>query len=151
MPDESSGQIQETLARIERELSLLREALSLLGLKGCSQCGRFFRASDGGALFDGGEPVCLECVEGWWEQRRQQLCVKDREIIERRLVNWLVNHHDAKLVLKPTPAAAGSMQIIAGCVQCDGAGTVAGRRCSACDGRGTVWLVVPTRDKAKGS
>jgi len=150
MSGESSGQLTETLARIERELSLLRAALSLAGLKHCSRCGKFFRASDPGALFDGGEPVCVECVEGWWEQRRQELCVKDREIIERRLVNWLVNHHDARLMLQPTQAAAGSMQIIAGCVQCDGAGTIAGRQCSACGGRGTVWLVLPSWDKAKG-
>src|SRR5271165_3285596 len=150
MSGDLSKQLKETLARIERDLSLLQEALPLVGLKRCSQCGKFFRSSEPGALFDGGEPVCLECVEEWWVQRRQQLCVKDREVLERRLLSWLVNHHDAKLTLEPTQAAAGSMQIVAGCVQCDGAGTVGGRRCSACGGRGTVWLVVPKREDVRG-
>ncbi len=147
--DDLPEQLRETLARVEREQGLLQEALFLVGLKRCSQCGRFFRSSEPGALFDGGESVCVDCVERWWEQRRQQLCVKDREVIERRLVNWLVNHHGAKLAPQLTEATAGSMQIVAGCVQCDGLGTVAGRRCSSCGGRGTVWLVVPKREDVK--
>jgi hypothetical protein len=150
MPGESSEQLLETLAGIEKELCRLREALTLVGLRRCSQCGKFFLSSEPGALFEGGEPVCLACVEGWWVERRQKLCVKERDVIERRLVNWLANHHNAKLVLQPAPAEAGALQIIAGCVQCDGAGMVAGRRCSSCEGRGTVWLVVPNRGSGKG-
>jgi len=150
MSGDTSEQLQETLGRIEKELSCLREALALVGLQRCSQCGKFCRSSEPGELFDGGVPVCLVCIEGWWVERRQLLCVRDRDVIERRLVNWLVNHHDAEVVLHPPQPATGALQIIAGCVQCDGAGTVAGRRCSSCGGRGTVWVVVSHRDKKRG-
>ena len=111
MSGDSSEQLQEILAGIEKELSRLREALSLLGLKRCSQCGKFFRSTEPGALFEGGEPVCVSCVGGWWVQRRQVLCVKDRDVVERRLMNWLFNHHNAKLVQQPAQAAAGRCKL----------------------------------------
>ncbi len=135
-----------TLARLERELRLISQGLSLLGLRRCSQCGTFFRASDRAALFDAGEAVCMNCLERWWTRARSQLSVKDREIIERRLVSWLLNYHGARVVQHQVPARddlSDSLCIIAGCTQCDGAGQLGGRSCRACEGRGTVWVVVP--------
>ena len=88
----------DALARLEREVDLLKQAVGLLGLKPCPQCCRYFRTSDRGARFDGGEVVCMDCLERWWAHRREQLSVSEREVVERRLVTWLVNYHDAKVV-----------------------------------------------------
>jgi|SRR5450755_1771941 hypothetical protein len=145
-PEDASDPSAEGLARLEQELKLISQALSLLGLRRCSQCGTFFRATDRAACFDGGESVCIRCLECWWNRSRAQLSVKDREIIERRLVTWLINYHGARVVQHRIPERGDlseSLCILAGCTQCDGAGQFGGRSCRACEGRGTVWVVVP--------
>lgn len=143
------------LARLEHELELVTQALSLLGLRRCSQCGKFVRASDRAACFDGGESVCIDCLERWWKACRAQHSVKEREIIERRLVSWLINYHGAKVIqhrIPPRDDLSASLCIIAGCAQCDGTGQFGGRSCRGCEGRGTVWVVVPpaSGDKPAG-
>src|SRR5271169_2457201 len=135
----------ELLARLERELELVSQALSLLGLRRCSQCGRFYRASDAGALFDGGQLICRDCVEQWWPHRLEELRVREREVVERRLVNWLVSYHGGKVLQQPARDAekSAAFRITTNCVRCDGLGAVGGERCGCCEGRGTVWVVVP--------
>ena len=44
----------ETLSHVEHDLNDIIAALALLGVKRCSQCRQFFRASEPGALFDQG-------------------------------------------------------------------------------------------------
>jgi len=150
MSGNSDEQRSETLARLEKELSVIRQALGLVGLKACSQCGKFYRGSDTGALFEAGERVCVSGLNQWWPQRCQQLSVKDREVVERRLVIWLTNYHGAKVVQQheklPTDATR-QFEMVAGCVQCDGIGTISDKRCQACGGRGTVWVIVPKQEE----
>jgi len=145
-PKDAGERVPETLARLERELELVTQALSLLGLRRCSQCGKFSRAADAGALFGGGKSVCIDCLEDWWKDYCAQHSVGDRELVERRLVSWLVNYHGAKVVQRPTPRGddpPDSLRLVAGCAQCDGSGQVGGRSCRTCEGRGSVWVVVP--------
>ncbi len=135
----------DEIARLRRELELVTQALSLLGLRRCSQCGTFYRVSDAGALFDGGQLICRDCVEQWWPRRLEELRVPDREVLERRLVNWLTTYHGGKVLqrLAPDPEKSAAFRIATNCVSCDGSGAFAGDRCGACDGRGLVWVVVP--------
>src|ERR1039457_1896323 len=91
-----------TLARVEHDLSDLIEALALLGVKRCSQCRKFFRCAEPGALFDCGQLVCFGCIPDWWSSLSMRLCVTDRERIEGKLASWLRKHHRAEVV-KVTP------------------------------------------------
>ena len=142
MSGDSCEERDSTLARLGKELGQVRQALSLLGLRACSQCGRFFRVSENGGLFDGGELVCMGCLQHWWQMRSAQLSVNNRDVIERRLVSWLVNHHGGKVVQwGKQPADTDRFRIVTSCAQCDGAGTLAGRRCASCSGRGTVLVL----------
>ena len=150
-PATGDGQRDHVVPGLEHELDLVKQALSLLGLRRCSQCGKFFRALDAGTLFDGGELVCRDCVERWWAKRLVQLTVSAREAVQRRLVNWLVSYYGAKVLHRPSSVAAdspGAFRLVANCVQCDGSGTLGGRRCGWCDGRGTVWVAAPRQDGA---
>lgn len=139
----------DAIARLERDVALLKDALLLLGINNCSQCGKYFRASDRGARFDGRELICMDCLSRWWSRRSEELSVKDREVVERKLLNWLVSYHGAKVIQHPASARenpAEAFHIVVNCPQCDGAGQAAGRRCGACEGRGSVWVVVPTQN-----
>jgi len=150
----SEAQCGEVLARLEHELELVTQALALLGLRRCFQCGKFSRAADRGALFDGREPVCIACLDRWWKQMRARLSVKEREIVERRLVTWLVSYHGARVTVHAAPADEAphdSLCLVAGCSQCDGSGRAGGRPCGGCEGRGTVWVVVPRASETKKS
>src|SRR5215469_15095060 len=146
MPNEPDRPIEETLARIESDLELLRHGLSLLEVKPCFRCRRFFRAEPG-ALFDGGhELVCFGCVPEWWPERGPALSVRDRELTEHRLVRWLLSHHHANVIHqaeKLPPEQPQEFRLVAECEECDGTGTLTGTRCHYCNGRGTLWLVIP--------
>lgn len=134
----------EKVVRLERELSLIKQALTRLGLKACSQCGTFFARSDTGALFGSREPVCLDCVQQWWPQRCEQLSGRDRDLTERRLVTWLMQHHGCTMLKLPErPIDSERFHMIANCQRCDRAGKLAGSRCGSCDGKGRICLVVP--------
>jgi len=61
LPDEPEKGRDERLASLERSLEHLKAGLGLLGVKPCSGCGVYYRRSDPGALFDGGQLACY----GW--------------------------------------------------------------------------------------
>ena len=147
MSDDSDQNMAQSLARIERELGNLKAGLGLLGLSACSKCGRFFRQADKEALFDGGELVCAGCVYEWWLSRSPQIGVKEREIIERKLVNWLVNYHNATIQHKPNAmeGPGPGFRMVIACSQCNGTGQSSGKRCHSCNGCGTAWLSIPAK------
>ncbi|MBZ5594539.1 MAG: hypothetical protein LAP39_20040 [Acidobacteriia bacterium] len=147
MPDEADKGLLERLARIERELGHLKDALGLLGVRRCCRCQKFFRRADGAALFDCGDLVCYPCIHEWWPRRCAELAVKDREIIERRLVSWLVTHHNGQVIhdLRKMPEDhLQELRIVATCGECNGTGAQGHQRCPYCDG-GSIWVVVPRR------
>jgi hypothetical protein len=137
-----------TLARIERDLNDFVDALALLGVKRCSQCRKFLRCADPGAIFDCGQLVCYSCIPDWWSSQSMRLGVIDRERIEGKLASWLRKHHRAEVV-KTTPVAMpdttnAEFQIVAKCAECSGSGKLMeGERCRFCNGLGTVRIVVP--------
>jgi len=146
LSDELERGLDERLASIERSLEHLKAGLGLLGVKPCSWCGKYYRRSDPGALFDVGHLVCYGCVPRWWGHRCPELSVNDRQTIERELRRWLVSHHHAEVIGQthelPRPERL-SVKLVTGCEQCQGTGkTYRGARCHQCDGRGTVWVVV---------
>lgn len=150
MSENSEKGLDERLASLERGLEHLKAGLGLLGIKPCSWCGIFYRHSDPGALFDGGELVCFNCVPNWWSHRSPQLSSHDRNKPESELRRWLVTHHHAEVIRRlddvPEPERL-RVKLIAGCEQCGGSGKAySGKHCSFCDGRGTVWVVVRAPD-----
>jgi hypothetical protein len=144
--NEADKPIDETLARMERELELLRQGLSLLDIKPCSSCRRFFRAEPG-ALFDAGhEFACFGCIPNWWPRRSPQLSARDRELMEHRLVRWLLSHHHAHVIHqaeKLPPDRPQEFRLVTDCEECEGTGNLLGSRCHYCNGRGTLWVVIP--------
>lgn len=153
MSDFPASELDERLTRVERELKELKDGLRLLGMKSCSWCIRFFRSDGGSNLFDGGELVCGDCIQEWWEFRRKHLVVKERELIERRLTIWLVKHRNAKVVhsLDGVNQSQLKLRIVAGCAECDGAGTIIGKRCGFCHGRGAVWIIERYEDSGESA
>src|ERR1035437_5618484 len=71
--DPAEQSLFATLARIERDLNDLTDALALLGVKRCSQCRKFLRCADPGALFDCGQLVCYGCIPDWWSSQSMRL------------------------------------------------------------------------------
>jgi hypothetical protein len=115
----------------------------------CSCCKKFLRRSDPGALFDAGELVCYGCIPEWWPQRAAQVGIKEREVLEGKLVFWLRDFHHAETFKDPAKlpeASLQELQIVATCLECRGAGRSMGQeRCRFCEGRGTVWVIVSRR------
>jgi hypothetical protein len=138
----------ETLSHVEHDLNDVIDALALLGVKRCSQCKQFFRASDPGTLFDYGKLVCYDCISTWWPSLSAQINVVDREKLEGKLSAWLRKYHRAKIV-KETPGKVldtsnAEFQIVAKCLECGGSGKLMeGERCRFCSGFGAVRIVVP--------
>ncbi|MGA9980775.1 MAG: hypothetical protein WBQ08_19300 [Candidatus Sulfotelmatobacter sp.] len=149
MPEDSNSLPEDVLARHELDLDRLKDALALLGVNLCSWCKKFLRRSDPGSLFDAGELVCYGCVREWWPQRAAQLTVKEREILEGKLVFWLRDFHRAETFKDPAKLPDASLQelhIVANCLECRGTGKSMGEeRCRYCEGRGTVWVIVSRR------
>ena len=146
--DPAEDSLLATLARVEHDLSDLIDALALLGVKRCSQCRKFFRTADPGALFDYGQLVCYGCIPDRWPSLSMRLGVADRELIEGKLASWLRKYHRAEVV-KVTPGnipdtTNAEFQLVAKCVECGGSGKLMeGERCRFCNGLGTVRIVVP--------
>jgi hypothetical protein len=146
--DPTENPLFATLARIEHDLDDLTGALSLLGVKRCSQCKQFFRCADHGALFECDQIVCYDCVPDWWSSMSMRLGVADRERIEGKLASWLRKYHRAEVV-KVTPGSVpgttnAEFQIAAKCLECAGSGKLMeGERCRFCNGLGAVRIVVP--------
>ena len=148
----AGARVSEILEAVESELHDLVQGLSLLGIKRCSWCKRFFRCSDPGALFGGvGEFVCFECIPGWWPSRREQLSCAQQRQIESDLVFWLRSFHHARTVngsngLKQEQAV--KFELSASCLECRGTGVYLGdKRCRYCAGPGTVRVIVPERSR----
>ena len=146
--DPAEDSLFATLSRVEHDVNDLMEALALLGVKRCSQCRKFFRCAEPGALFDCGELVCYGCIPDWWPSESMRLGVEERERIEGKLASWLRKHHRATIV-KVTPGSVPEtsdteFQIAARCQECAGSGKLMeGERCRFCNGLGTVRIVVP--------
>jgi len=148
----ADARLSEILEGLENELNDLVQGLSLLGIKRCSWCKRFFRSSDPGALFSGaGELACFECIPVWWPSRREQLSCAERQETEGYLVFWLRSFHNARTVsgsngLKQDKAA--KFELLASCLECHGTGVYLGdKRCRYCAGPGTVRVIVPERSR----
>ncbi len=144
--------LEEMLSRQQAEIDRLKDALAMLGVAQCSWCKKYFRRTEPGALFDGGELVCYSCIPQWWPQRREQLSgsaatSKDRDDLEGKLVFWLRQFHKAESFKDPAKLPDCSQQELcleARCLECRGSGTSMGdERCRFCEGRGSVWIVVP--------
>jgi hypothetical protein len=144
----AASSLFETLSRVEHDLHDLIDALALLGVKRCSQCRKFLRSADPGAIFDCGQLVCYSCIPDWWSSQSMRLGVTDRERIEGKLASWLRKHHRGEVV-KTTSGTVpdtsdAEFQIVAKCMECAGSGKLMeGERCRFCNGLGTVRIVVP--------
>src|ERR1700741_2403955 len=116
----------EILEGVERNLNDLVQGLSLLGVKRCSHCKQFFRASDRGRLFvSAGETVCFDCISAWWEERREQLSCAERQETESDLVYWLRSFHNARSYRnssKGPDSQAAKFELTASCLECHGTG-----------------------------
>ena len=147
MPETVDPLLRETLSRQQAEIDRMKDALALLGVAQCSWCKKYYRRSEPGAMFDGGELVCYGCIPQWWPQRREQLSGKDRDDVEGKLVFWLRQFHKAESFKDPDKLPESSQQELsleAKCLECRGTGTSGGdERCRFCEGRGLVWIVVP--------
>lgn len=146
MSNDSTESVEERLARIERELEHQKTGLGALGVKPCCRCGIYYLRSNPGALFNGGELVCFKCIQQWWLDRSPKLSPDERTKTESDLCRWLLNHHQAELILRigdlPSPEQL-RIKLVVACETCNGEGkTHSGKKCAQCDGRGTVWVVV---------
>jgi hypothetical protein len=150
MDDHPQDDTRDALARLERELLRLKNGLELLGVKACCCCQNLFRATEPGNLFNAGDLVCFACIRHWWPQRSQALAANDRELIEHKLVHWLLNHHGAKVVPGHEKSADDSqgIRLVAACEECEGKGLWAGTKCHFCGGSGAVCVVVPNPETA---
>ena len=151
MPERLDPLPQETLSRQRHDIDRMKDALALLGVAQCSWCKKYFRRTEPGAMFDGGELVCYGCIPQWWPQRREQLTAssatsKDRDDVEGKLVFWLREFHKAETYKDPAKLPDCSQQelcLVVACLECRGTGTSMGdERCRFCEGRGIVWIVV---------
>jgi len=144
MPTEPED-LEARLARMVKELNSLKAGLRLLGVKQCNTCGKWFLSQDGKALFEAGDPVCYNCIQKWWQQRAPELNIDERQVIEHKLLRWLVAHYSAQVIHQarklPRPEAL-ELKIMVACDQCNGLGkTGSHSECHHCEGRGTVRVV----------
>ena len=148
MSNDSEGNLEERLTRIERELERHKTGLGLLGVEPCGRCDIFYQRSHPGTLFSCGELVCFNCIQHWWLDRSPKLDPNDRSRTESELCRWLLNHHQGELIrrLADLPSAEQlRIKLVVGCESCNGEGkTHSGRKCTQCDGRGSLWVVVRT-------
>ena len=147
-PDLPDHPLFPDLSQMQHDLQDLTDALALLGVKRCSECKKFFRCSDQGALFDCGKIVCFSCVPGWWQKASQRFSREDRDRIAAQLSSWLRKYHGAQIVkhdTEPAPQANDSQfQMIVCCRECLGSGKLLeGERCRFCNGFKSVTVVVP--------
>ena len=136
---------EDTLAALERRLAHVEMALGEVGLRACGYCGRYFRHSAPGALFELHGAVCLDCIPEWLAQLSGDVTVPERRTIERQLLQWLVAHHQGTIVRESRKLPESDLtrlRLVVGCERCDGTGTVSNSRCRYCDGRGTFWVVL---------
>jgi len=144
-PPTSDPGLADRVARLERDLQLLKNGVRLLGLCPCGNCGKYFQSSDAKALFDAGELVCRACLPEWWEGIEATMSIADRQALEHKLARWLVANYNAKIIrdAKKLPRAEMvTLKMVVACEQCNGtAKTETGAICRNCEGRGTVWVI----------
>lgn len=150
--ESTQGRLFQVLERVERNQNELAQGLSLLGVKRCSHCRKFFRASDPGSLFAvKAELVCFECIPAWWHSHREQLICADRQKTEIDLVYWLRGYHNARSYVgssRPDDDQPAKFEFVANCLECRGTGKYLGeKRCRYCSGPGTVRIIVPQRSR----
>jgi len=141
-PENHSGDV---LARLQREMENVKNALGLLGARPCSVCVKFYLSSDPGNLLKAcGDSVCYACFSGWWADRCQGLSISDRESNEYKIMHWLIDHHRAKVYREFSelpPKELQDVRVVVGCRECKGSGKMGGERCRHCLGNRTVWVV----------
>ena len=141
--------VSEILEGVERNLNDLVQGLSLLGIKRCLWCRKFYRAEPGALFAGAGGLVCFECIPAWWPARREELSCGDRQKTETNLVFWLRSFHNARSFNgsgKPAGQHAVKFELVASCLECRGTGTYMGdKRCRHCAGPGSVRVVVPSK------
>lgn len=148
----TDNHVSDIIEGLECDLNDLVQGLSLLGLKRCCQCKKFFRSADPGALFSGGGGlVCFHCIPVWWPLRREQLNCPERQETEGHLVFWLRSYHNARSYNgsgKLPATQSVKFELLANCLECRGTGTYMGdKRCRYCAGPGTVRVVVPEKSR----
>lgn len=145
MASESKSKSSEVLARLERDMANLKDALGTLGLRACSLCGKFYPSSNPGNLFTiCGDSVCYACLSVWWPGHRQSLDEPKRQLSEYKLRDWLIRYHNAKVFREfrdLPPKELQDVNVVVACRECKGKGRLAGGRCRHCLGNGTVWVV----------
>jgi hypothetical protein len=146
MAVESESGSLEALARLERDMANVKDALGLLGAKPCSNCGKFYLRSNPGDLFKAcGDSVCYACFPSWWSNVCPKLSASDREAVEYKLTRWLIDHHHAAVFRdfsELPPRELQDLHMVVGCRECKGSGKQYGtERCRSCLGNGTVWVV----------
>jgi hypothetical protein len=142
---QSDNNFGEALARLERDMANMKNAIALLGARPCCVCAKFYLSSSAGNLFAAcGETVCYGCLSGWWPGRCQSLSIPDRESSESKLMRWLTEYHQAKVfhaLAELPPRELEDVHIVIGCYECKGTGILGRERCRHCHGNGTAWLV----------
>jgi len=136
---------EDAVAALERRLARVEMALEQVGLRACRQCGRYFRHSTPRALFELRGAVCVDCIPEWLAQLGGDVTVPERRTIERKLMQWLVAHHQGTIVRESRKLPESDLlklKVVVGCERCDGSGTVSNSRCKYCDGRETLWVVL---------
>src|SRR5271170_6022725 len=114
----------EVLARLQKDVANLKEALGLLGVKPCCCCGKFYLGANSANLFTaGGDSVCYGCLPGWWQGRCHDLDISGRASIEHNLMRWLVANHGAKVYRELTelpPEESQYIRLVVTCYECKG-------------------------------
>lgn len=145
MANETENSSSEALERLQHEVSNLREAFGLLGVKPCACCGKFFLSTNPANLFTAGsESVCYGCLPGWWERHCQDVDIPDRQSIEHNLMRWLIAHHGGKVYreLKELPPEERQyLRMVVACYECKGTGKMGADRCRHCLGNRNIWVV----------
>ena len=151
-PDGNEDRMFQLLESVERNLKDLVQGLGLRGVRRCSHCKRFFRATSPGTLFGAGtELICLECIPAWWPAHRDQLDSVQRQQTEGDLVFWLRGFHSARSCTRlsePAKDQTARFELVADCLECRGTGKYLGeKRCRYCGGPGKVRIVVPKESR----
>ncbi len=137
------------MARLQHEVSNLKDALGLLGVKPCCCCGKFFLSSNPANLFAAGnDSVCYGCLPVWWQGRCHGLEVSDRESMEHGLMRWLVANHGSRVYreLRELPPEENQyFRLVVTCFECKGSGKMGADRCRHCLGNRNVWVVTLKR------
>ena len=148
MPEDTEIGVADRLARLERDVASLKNALIQMGAKPCCCCGKFYLDSSGRLFASDGVSVCYACLPSWWDECCRGLAVPEREAVEYKLTYWLIANHNAKVfreLKELPPKEVQEVHLVVACRECKGTGTMDRRPCRHCIGNGTVWVITPKR------